>query len=464
MPRPRVLFFGYGAVGCACLRDLLDGFEVAGVFCRASDRTQRATAVDSLFSLAAEASLHCFAATDPSDPEFLAAATSLRPDLLLSIQYDRILKPALLSIPAHGAFNLHFGPLPRLRGCFPTKWAILGNEPAGVTFHCIDPDIDSGDIVDQQVVPLAAGETDQTLYTRLQEIGHGLFRRQLPWLRALTPPQRRPQDPAQVSYHPKQIPFGGILDWTREARWLERFVRAFTFPPHPAARTWLRGVAIEPPRSGRGRGQGSRRRARSSRPRRQRRGPRCLRSGFLATGSDPRRRRRCGSYRAPRGGSGRRAVPPLAMRDLPRSEVMALIDAAPATAADRRVRYRGYSLVAVMASWNEEGKVGAGVSAVPRDIVDTVCVVDNGSADGTAAEARAAGAVVLSHPRNLGAGGGYRSGYMYGRRHGFEVIVEPPATTRMTQRTSPRWSIVCSTASWITFTGRAGWREGSGST
>jgi dolichol-phosphate mannosyltransferase len=112
------------------------------------------------------------------------------------------------------------------------------------------------------------------------------------------------------------------------------------------------------------------------------------------------------------------------MKDLPKQEILALIEAAPASPPDRRVRYRGKSLVVVMASWNEAGKVGPGVRAVPRDLVDTVCVVDNGSVDGTAAEAREAGAVVLSHPRNLGAGGGYRSGYIYGLRKGFDLIVE----------------------------------------
>lgn len=112
------------------------------------------------------------------------------------------------------------------------------------------------------------------------------------------------------------------------------------------------------------------------------------------------------------------------MRDLPREHILALIEQAPATSPDRRVRYRGLSVVVVMASWNEAGKVGPGVSAVPRDVVDTVCVVDNGSVDGTAEEARAAGAVVISHPRNLGAGGGYRTGYFYGLLKGFDIVVE----------------------------------------
>src|SRR6185369_8107305 len=169
----------------------------------------------------------------------------LAPDLLLSVQYDRILKPPLLAVSRHGAFNLHFGPLPRLRGCFPTKWAILGDEPAGVTLHAIEPGIDSGDVVAQTILPLAPDETDQSLYHRLQEAAITLFREQLPWMRALAPPPRQPQDEAAATYHPKEVPFAGILDWRRDAAWIERFIRAFTFPPYPAARTWWDGREVQ---------------------------------------------------------------------------------------------------------------------------------------------------------------------------------------------------------------------------
>ena len=75
-----------------------------------------------------------------------------------------------------------------------------------------------------------------------------------------------------------------------------------------------------------------------------------------------------------------------------------------------------------MPCWNEEGKVGQGVSAVPKSLVDTVCVVDNGSIDKTAKEANDAGALVISHPMNMGAGGGIRSGLEYGRLNNYDIL------------------------------------------
>jgi len=44
---------------------------------------------------------------------------------------------------------------------------------------------------------------------------------------------------------------------------------------------------------------------------------------------------------------------------------------------------------------DEQGNIGRVVRALPRDLVDEVVVVDNGSTDGTAPEAREAGAVVV---------------------------------------------------------------------
>lgn len=53
-------------------------------------------------------------------------------------------------------------------------------------------------------------------------------------------------------------------------------------------------------------------------------------------------------------------------------------------------------VVAVIPARNEEGAIGKVVAALPRDLVQRVVVVDNGSTDGTAAVARAAGAEVVA--------------------------------------------------------------------
>jgi glycosyltransferase involved in cell wall biosynthesis len=69
----------------------------------------------------------------------------------------------------------------------------------------------------------------------------------------------------------------------------------------------------------------------------------------------------------------------------------------------------------VVPALNEEARVGKVVSDL-RERFGRVVVVDDGSVDGTATIARAAGAAVVSHPANLGQGAALQTGFAYAMR------------------------------------------------
>ncbi len=69
----------------------------------------------------------------------------------------------------------------------------------------------------------------------------------------------------------------------------------------------------------------------------------------------------------------------------------------------------------VVPALNEEMRVGKVVSDL-RERFGRVVVVDDGSVDGTATLARAAGAEVVSHPSNLGQGAALQTGFAYALR------------------------------------------------
>ena len=78
----------------------------------------------------------------------------------------------------------------------------------------------------------------------------------------------------------------------------------------------------------------------------------------------------------------------------------------------------------VVPAYNEAGKIGAVVRKVPRRFAGHVIVVDDASSDGTAEEARAAGAdLVLLHEINRGVGAAIRTGLLAAKRGGFEFGV-----------------------------------------
>jgi glycosyltransferase involved in cell wall biosynthesis len=93
----------------------------------------------------------------------------------------------------------------------------------------------------------------------------------------------------------------------------------------------------------------------------------------------------------------------------------------------------------IIPAWNEAGSIGEVVAEVRGELPGVgVLVVDDGSADATAAVAAAAGAVVARLPINLGVGGAMRTGYRYARDHGYEVAIQVDADGQHDPRYVPK--------------------------
>jgi hypothetical protein len=90
----------------------------------------------------------------------------------------------------------------------------------------------------------------------------------------------------------------------------------------------------------------------------------------------------------------------------------------------------GKRIVVVMPAFNEAENIGAVIHSMPEDIDGypvVAVVIDDGSEDGTAKVARAAGALVARHPIRRGGGLALRVGYEIGLRLNAEVVVSMDA-------------------------------------
>jgi glycosyltransferase involved in cell wall biosynthesis len=79
--------------------------------------------------------------------------------------------------------------------------------------------------------------------------------------------------------------------------------------------------------------------------------------------------------------------------------------------------------VIVIPSYNEEHTIGHVISACRGEGFANILAVDDGSTDSTADMARAAGAVVVSHPVNRGAGAATQTGFAAALMMGADVVV-----------------------------------------
>jgi len=94
-------------------------------------------------------------------------------------------------------------------------------------------------------------------------------------------------------------------------------------------------------------------------------------------------------------------------------------------------------LLLVMPAYNEAVRIRGVTEAVRREFPGDVLVVDDGSDDDTAEEARRGGAVVASHPVNLGYGAALQTGYRYALRHGYDAVLQLDADGQHDPRSIP---------------------------
>jgi glycosyltransferase involved in cell wall biosynthesis len=81
-------------------------------------------------------------------------------------------------------------------------------------------------------------------------------------------------------------------------------------------------------------------------------------------------------------------------------------------------------LLVIVPALNEAECIAEVVRSIKANLAADVLVVDDGSTDGTASRARAAGAIVVQHPYNLGVGAAIRTAMRFADNLGYDVVVQ----------------------------------------
>lgn len=240
----RAVVLAYHDVGCACLETLLEaGDDVVAVFTHRDDPGERVW-FRSVAELAARHGIPVHVPDKINRPEHAQAIRELRPDILFSFYYRRLVDDAILAIPPLGAMNLHGSLLPRYRGRSPVNWVLVeGERETGVSLHYMVRKPDAGDLVAQRRIVIEPRETARTLFTKVTLEAAELLRETLPAIRAGTN-ARIPQELSAGSYRGGRRPEDGRIDWRWPATRIDALVRAVTHP-FPGAFTGLGGRRLD---------------------------------------------------------------------------------------------------------------------------------------------------------------------------------------------------------------------------
>lgn len=239
----RVVLMGSKEDGYGCLQHLLhQGHEVAAVV-TVPDLPPEKRWFRSLVPLAEEKSIPLYIPVSAKDPEFIRAIVSLQPDIVFSVNFDKIIPPEILRAAKY-SINFHGGRLPEYSGCLSGIWAMIkGEQENAVTAHLMEAEADTGDIVGVKKVSITPEDTGRILYEKTMRAAVELFGELLPQIAAGTL-QRQKQDLTGRKYYSRKLPWGGMIDWQKSAEEIHRFIRAMNFPPYPPAKTSYQGKDI----------------------------------------------------------------------------------------------------------------------------------------------------------------------------------------------------------------------------
>ena len=151
----KVVLFAYHEIGAAALDALIaSGDDVVAVFTHRDDPGE-GNWFRSVARTAASQGIPVHAPESPNHPLWIDRIQEMKPDVILSAHYRRMIGREVLSICPDRCFNLHASLLPKFRGRAPLNWALVeGASETGVTLHHMTMEPDAGDIVAQIPLPI----------------------------------------------------------------------------------------------------------------------------------------------------------------------------------------------------------------------------------------------------------------------------------------------------------------------
>lgn len=241
---PRIIPFVFHDAGYGCLKWLLE----SGEYIIPMVVTHRPYKEENVWfplieDFARSERLPVILAEDCVKGELEKLVNDANPDLIISINYRKIIPFEIFSLPPMGAYNVHDSLLPAYRGFAPSVWAMIrGETETGVTIHEIIEEVDAGDILAQCRFPIYEEDTIFNLLKRISENTVTLLKEVLPNIVNGTA-IKTPQSENGGFFLPRRGPKNDYIDWSETAKNIHNFIRAVNYPIS-ISKTTLNGVEI----------------------------------------------------------------------------------------------------------------------------------------------------------------------------------------------------------------------------
>lgn len=177
-------------------------------------------------------------------PAVTSELDAFKADLFVVIAYGRILPRKILELPKWMAVNVHGSLLPQYRGAAPINWAIINGETkTGLTIIKLNPQMDAGNIIAREEIPIGPQDTSVTLRADMIAKGCPLLIKTIDNIKGNKITLIR-QDEARVTLAPKLTRELGVINWIKQsALEIHNLVRGLL--PWPSAESTINGTTLK---------------------------------------------------------------------------------------------------------------------------------------------------------------------------------------------------------------------------
>ena len=177
------------------------------------------------------------------DEDFIQTLADLAPDLIVVVAYGRILPQSVLDLPTYGCINLHTSLLPKYRGAAPMQRAIMAGEAeTGVTVQRIVQQIDAGDIIATEAIPITPQDDLGSIHQKMCDLGGPLLADVITKI-ADGSATYTPQNHEMATHAAKITKSDCLIDFSNSAKDIVNQIRGLS--PSPLAYTTHRGRILK---------------------------------------------------------------------------------------------------------------------------------------------------------------------------------------------------------------------------
>jgi methionyl-tRNA formyltransferase len=237
---PKIIFLGTPDFAVSSLEALVDsGFYIVAVVTAPDRPAGRGLRLSEspVKRYAVKKNIPVLQPVKLKDAEFLEQLKSFQADLQVVVAF-RMLPESVWAMPPMGTINLHGSLLPEYRGAAPINRAIMNGETkTGVTTFKLQQEIDTGNILLFEEIPIAPNETAGELHDHMKEIGGGLVVQTVRGLLdgTLQGKQQMIADPATLKSAPKIFTADSEINWMEPVSKIYNQIRGLS--PFPGAFT-----------------------------------------------------------------------------------------------------------------------------------------------------------------------------------------------------------------------------------